>query len=152
MEKRPKIANIEDATEDVWSEGRFASRTKDLGRAAGSERLGLRKEVISPGRQSAPEHAHYAEEEMFIVLGGRGSLLHGGERVPVREGDVVSYPSGVGVSHAFVADEDEELEILSIGERNPNDVVTYPRSGKVLIKPLGKVGRLREADYFGGEA
>ncbi len=88
----PKVANAEDVEEDVWDEGRFGSRAKDLGRVARSEKVGLRVEIISPGRQSAPEHAHYAEEEIFLVLGGRGSLLHDGGEFPVRRGDVVVYP------------------------------------------------------------
>lgn len=151
MDREPKIANVEDVKEDIWDEGRFRSRTKDLGKAAGSERVGLRLEVIAPGRQSAPEHAHYAEEEAFLVLRGRGALLHDGRKFPVREGDIVAYPSGTGTPHAFVADGEGELEILSIGERDPNDVVSYPRSGKVMVKALKKIGRLEEADYFDGE-
>lgn len=63
------------------------------------------------------------------------------------------------MAHAFVADAGEELEFLSIGERNDNEVVLYPNSGKMLVAGLvdgdgrrsSVVGRLQEADYYDGE-
>jgi uncharacterized cupin superfamily protein len=85
-------------------------------------------------------------------------VLQDGERLPVRAGDVVSYPAGTGIGHAFLADAGEELEYLSIGERNSLDVVSYPNSGKILVRALrdrsgrpGLLGRLQEADYWDGE-
>jgi len=93
-----------------------------------------------------------AEEEIFVVLRGE-------ERVAVEAGDVVAFPAGTGVAHAFVADSGEEVEFLSIGERNDNDVVLYPDSGKLLVAGVvgedgqrrDRLGRLQEADYFDGE-
>jgi len=86
---------MREVPEETWQEGRFSRREQDLGRAAGSATLGLRREVIPAGKQS--------------------------------------FPAGTGVAHAFVADSGEELESLSIGERNDNDVVVYPDSGKLLV-------------------
>jgi uncharacterized cupin superfamily protein len=93
-----------------------------------------------------------AEEEIFVVVRGRGTLLRGEERV-------AAFPAGTGVAHAFVAGLGEELEFLSIGERNDNDVVVYPDSGKLLAASVAnengehrdRLGRLQEADYFDGE-
>jgi uncharacterized cupin superfamily protein len=143
--------SMHDVSEEEWQEGRFGGREQDLGRAAGSVRVGLRREVISPSKQSSPRHAHMTEEEIFVVLRGRGTLLRGEERVAVGPGDVVA--------HAFLADPEEELEFLSIGERKDNEVVVYPDSGKLLVAGIvdgdgrrrSTVGRLREADYFDGE-
>jgi uncharacterized cupin superfamily protein len=33
------------------------------------------REVILPAKQSFPRHAHMAEEEIFVVVRGRGTLL-----------------------------------------------------------------------------
>jgi uncharacterized cupin superfamily protein len=85
--------------------------------------------------------------------------LRGDQRVAVEAGDVAAFPAGTGAAHAFVADSGEELEFLSIGERNDNDVVVYPDSGKLLVASVADergerrdmVGRLQEADYFDGE-
>ena len=42
---------------------------------AGSATVGLRREVIPAGKQSFPRHAHMAEEEIFVVVRGRRTLL-----------------------------------------------------------------------------
>jgi uncharacterized cupin superfamily protein len=61
--------------EETWEEGRFGRREQDLGRVAGSVRVSLRREVILPAKQSFRRHAHMAEEEIFVVVRGRGTLL-----------------------------------------------------------------------------
>jgi uncharacterized cupin superfamily protein len=43
------------------------------------------------------------------------------------------------------------LIYLSIGRNDPNEVNTYPDSGKVSVRALGRVGYLKEADYWEGE-
>jgi uncharacterized cupin superfamily protein len=159
MAESSGIVSMHEVPQEEWQEGRFGGRDQDLGRAAGSVRVGLRREVISPGKQSGPRHAHMTEEEIFVVLRGRGMLLRSEERVAVGAGDVAAFPAGTGVAYAFVADPEEELEILSIGERKENEVIVYPDSGKLLVGGIvdeagrrhNRVGRLREADYFDGE-
>jgi len=159
MSQREGVENMREVPEETWEEGRFGGRMQDLGRAAGSVAVGLRREVIAPGKQSSPRHAHMAEEEIFVVLRGQGTLLRGEERVAVEAGDVAAFPAGTGVAHAFVADAAEELEFLSIGERKDNDAIAYPDSGKLLVACVAdengeredRLGRLQEADYFDGE-
>jgi uncharacterized cupin superfamily protein len=159
MAERSGIVNMHEVPQEEWQDGRFGGRQQDLGRAAGSVRVGLRREVCSPGKQSGPRHAHMSEEEIFVVLRGRGTLLRGEERVAVGPGDVAAFPAGTGVAFAFVADPEEELEYLSIGERKEPEVIVYPDSGKLLVAGIvdeegrryNRVGRLREADYYDGE-
>jgi len=52
-----------------------AARARPRGRAAGSVRVGLRREMILPGKQSFPRHARMAEEEIFVVVRGHATLL-----------------------------------------------------------------------------
>ena len=59
-----------------------------LGRAAGSDKVGVRRIRISPGRQSTPVHAHFGEEELFYVLGGSGWSWQEGGSYEIGEGDV----------------------------------------------------------------
>lgn len=151
MDRPANVVNLEDVQEEVFEKGQFRSRDQFLGQAAGSVNFGLVRTILSAGHKSCPEHAHMAEEELFYVLRGKGTLLQNEDRIPVRPGDTISFPAGTGISHAFVADQEEDLEYLAFGERNPNDVCVYPRSGKILIRSLDKIGRLEEADYFDGE-
>ncbi len=151
-ERPPNVANESEASTREANVGRFRSRASDLGHAVGSVNLGLQRFVVEEGHQSLPEHYHMAEEELFYVLKGRGTLLHGGEHIPVEAGDAICYPAGTEISHAFLADKGEQLEYLALGERNKNDVIVYPRSEKILIRAVGFLGRLgEEASYFEDE-
>ena len=151
MDRPPNITRSGGPPDREASEGRFKTRGWNLGRAAGSVKVGLQRFVVHEGHQSMPEHYHTAEEELFYVLEGRGTLLQGGERVAVEAGDVISFPASTAIAHAFLADRGGDLEYLAFGERNRNDVVSYPNSGKILIRALNKLGRMEEAGYWDGE-
>jgi uncharacterized cupin superfamily protein len=43
------------------------------------------------------------------------------------------------------------LTLLTYGTREPNDIVYYPRSGKVALWGVGVVGRIEPLDYWDGE-
>ena len=59
----------------------------------------------------------------------------------VGRGDVAAFPAGTGLAYAFVADPEEELEILSIGERKENQVIVYLDSSKLLVGGIDEQGR-----------
>ncbi len=153
---RPEtIVNVDDV-ESVERDGATVGRrVRNLGRAAGSVRTGLRLSEVLPGKLNAPPHCHSAEEEIFIVLEGDGELLlWEGDEVsehPVRTGSVVARLAGAGVAHAFRGGE-QGMTVLMYGTRDPNDICYYPRSGKVYFTGLGVVARLGESsDYWDGE-
>jgi uncharacterized cupin superfamily protein len=142
--------------------GRYMVR--DLGRAAGSERTGLKLYELPPGAMGPPPHCHSAEEELFVVLEGAGRLIlleapnvrgtverpGGREEHEVRPGSVVSRPPGTRVAHTFVAG-DEGLSYLAYGTREPNDIAYYPRSGKVYLRGIGVITRPEQLGYWDGE-
>ena len=153
---RPEtIVNVEDV-ESVERDGATVGRrVRNLGRAAGSVRTGLRIAEVLPGKLNAPPHCHSAEEEIFVVVEGNGDLLlweeDGIAEQSVRAGSVVARLAGTGVAHAFRAGE-PGLTVLMYGTRDPNDICYYPRSGKVFFTGLGVIARLGEPlDYWDGE-
>ena len=99
---------------------------------------------------SSPPHCHSAEEELFVVLDGGGELLLGDDEHPVRPGSIVARPPGTGVSHAFRAG-DAGLTLLAFGTRDPNDIVYYPRSGKVSLRGIRARFQVERVDYWDGE-
>lgn len=146
------IGDLEPVERDGATVGR---RIRDLGRAVGSTRTGLRHAEVLPGKLNAAPHCHSAEEEIFVVLDGDGELLlwesDGIAEHPVRAGSVVARPPGTGVAHAFRAGE-QGLTILMYGTRDPNDICFYPRSNKVFFTGLGLITRVGERlDYWDGE-
>jgi uncharacterized cupin superfamily protein len=144
-------------------EGRFGGRSKRLAAAAGAARAGLNWMSLGAGEEGAPPHCHSAEEEIFVVLEGKGELElwappdpeHGApadpvERHPLRAGDVVSRPAGTRVPHSFRAGPNG-MTYLAYGTRETNDMCWYPRSNKVYFRGLGVIARLQLLDYFEGE-
>jgi uncharacterized cupin superfamily protein len=148
---RPRsIVNAADVPGDE-RDGATVSRTRrDLGRAAGSIRTGMKLVDARPGKLGATPHCHSAEEEIFVVLDGEGTLLLGDAEHPVRAGDVVARPPGTGVAHTFRAG-DGGLSFLAYGTREPNDITFYPRSGKIAFRGVGLIARLEALDYWDGE-
>ena len=105
-------------------------RARRLGVAAGGVTSGLRHIAIAPGQSGYPRHCHSAEEELFVVIGGAGAVRVGDEEARVRAGHVLARPAGTALAHSFRAGPDG-LECLAYGQRENNDIVYYPDSGKV---------------------
>jgi len=151
----PTIVNVDDL-EPVERDGTTVGRrNRDLGRAAGSARTGLRYADVLPSKLNAAPHCHSAEEEIFVVLGGDGHVLlweaDGIEEHAVRAGTVVARPPGTGVAHSFRAGEGG-MSLLMYGTRDPRDICFYPRSNKVFFTGLGLITRVGERlDYWDGE-
>jgi uncharacterized cupin superfamily protein len=162
---RPReIVAVADVPGDARDRGEFGATIRNVGVALGSRTTGMRHATIEPGRMNAPPHCHSAEEEMFVVLNGDGTLLlydldgEVTEEHAVRAGHVVARPAGTGMAHAFRAG-DGGLTVLSYGERKGEDVGFYPRSQKLAVRGFGGGGvlggvvfRVQRADYWDGEA
>lgn len=123
-------------------------------------KLGASVDTIAPGKRACPYHFHYAQEEMFIVLEGEGTLRVAGEMLPIRAGDVMFIPPGPAYPHQIINTSAAPLKYLSISTRDSPEVVEYPDSGKYLASatrdgdPYGfdQIHPLKDAlDYWDGE-
>src|SRR5947207_2654511 len=111
---------------------------------------GLRHVASPEGVLTCVPHCHSAEEELFVVLEGRGVCRLGDESHDVRPGSVVARPAGTAIAHSFTAGEGG-IALLAYGTRDPHDICFYPRSGKIAISGLGVVGRIEPVEYWEGE-
>jgi len=121
---------------------------RDLGPM--SERTGLCQVTLEPGKEGYPPHCHSADEEIFVILDGSGTIYLGDEEAPVRRGHVLGRPSGTGVAHSFRAG-DGGMTYLAYGTRERNDIAYYPRSNKVNFRGIKLIGRIERLDYWDGE-
>jgi uncharacterized cupin superfamily protein len=130
-----------------------------LGTGTAAQKLGASIDVLAPGKRSCPYHFHYAQEEMFIVIEGSGTLRVAGEMLPLRSGDIVFIPPGPEYPHQLINTSDAPLKYLSISTRETPEVVEYPDSGKYAAlankgdgSRLNVVQRARNSfDYWDGE-
>ena len=122
--------------------------------------LGASIDVVPPGKTGCPYHLHYAEEEMFIILEGEGTLRVAGEMLPIRAGDVIDIPPGPEYPHQIINTSDAPLKFVSISTQKSPEVCEYPDSGKYGTYAREKGGllagrRLHRADsaldYWDGE-
>ena len=150
-ERPPTIAALDAVpAEDFSGDGDVVVVRRDLGDALGSRRTGVGHLTVAAGALSSPPHCHAAEEEIFFVLDGEGALLLGDEEHAVRAGSVVARPPGTGVPHAFRAG-DAPLTLLAFGTREPNDIVFFPRSGKVGLRGIKARFFVTQVEYWDGE-
>jgi uncharacterized cupin superfamily protein len=110
----------------------YDSHCTRLAEGTAARKLGASVDIVAPGMRSCPYHLHHAQEEMFIVLEGTGTLRVAGEMLPLRTGDVVFVPPGPEYPHQIINTSDLPLKYLSISTREQPEVVEYPDSGKYL--------------------
>ncbi|MDW5499352.1 cupin domain-containing protein [Pseudomonas lundensis] len=111
-----------------------------LGTGTAASKLGASIDIVAPGMRSCPYHFHYAQEEMFIVLEGTGTLRVAGEQLPIKSGDVIFIPPGPEYPHQIINSSDAPLKYLSISTREQPELVEYPDSGKFQAMALGENG------------
>jgi uncharacterized cupin superfamily protein len=156
-ERPPNVVNVADV------EGEYEGLWKRVAREAGATRTGLSWAHLPPHEEGAPPHCHSAEEELFVILDGEGTLELWGPPEPsrspataprethtVRGGHVISRPPGTRVSHCLRTGE-RPMTYLAYGTREPNDMCYYPRSNKVFFRGLGLIARLEPLEYSDGE-
>ncbi len=150
--RKHEVFQIEDVPRVRWRAGqKFGGVARALGDFGRSERIGVHREVVPPGKWSSTFHWHTLEEEHVWILEGRGVMRIGRREVPVRAGSYVVFPPDGRVAHATHNTGKKPLTIVVIGTRDPNDVCFYPDSGKLNVRRLRKVGRLTPTDYWEGE-
>jgi uncharacterized cupin superfamily protein len=144
-------------------EGDYGGLWKRVAAEAGATRTGLSWAHLPPHEEGAPPHCHSAEEELYVILDGEGTLelwapprpgqplqTEPHETHPLRAGHVVSRPPGTRIS-ACLRTAEHSMTYLAYGTREPNDICYYPRSNKVFLRGIGLIARLEPLEYSDGE-
>jgi uncharacterized cupin superfamily protein len=157
----PPIANLADVALERRGNGRgFVADVGAIGPMIGAQKLGCSLVVVPAGKKAWPYHLQHANEEMFVILEGSGTLRYDGETFPVKAGDVIATPTGK--AHQLLNTSDTELRYLAISTMIDPDIAEYPDSGKRAMIAGSPPGRRpyplyvvtpndAEADYWQGE-
>ncbi len=117
-------------------------------------KLGAGFDILEPGKIGCPYHYHLAQEEMFVILEGEGTLRVADERVPVRAGDVIVIPPGPEYPHHLINTGTVPMKFLSISTQEEPEICYYPDSNKLgaFAKDHRLLQRKGESlDYWEGE-
>jgi len=156
-----RVVNVDELKLEHFSAvgGKFESDAVRVGPLVGAKDLGYSYDVVQPGKISCPFHSHRAEEEMFFIVRGEGTLRYGSERRKVRAGDFICCPvGGPETAHQIIYDSGAELAYISVSTMMPAEVCEYPDSGKIGAFGGSGESRLRHmteassgVDYWKGE-
>jgi uncharacterized cupin superfamily protein len=132
------VVNVDDLPlRTIGNGAKFAGHAARIGAVIGAKKLGCQYQVLPPGKAGYPRHAHHANEEMFVILAGRGAYRLGDATYPIRAGDVISAPPGDGsTAHQIINDSAENLRYLAVSTRLDPDVIEYPDSGKFTVASM----------------
>jgi uncharacterized cupin superfamily protein len=118
---------------------RLAGRSKRrLGDAAGLKNFGVNWVALEPGAMSALRHWHQRQDEFIYVLTGEVVLItNAGEQV-LKAGMAAGFPAGEANGHHLVNRSAAPATYLEVGDRTPDDQVTYPDDD--LVAAAGDAG------------
>jgi len=116
---------------DLRHGDRFEAKLAPIAPKIGARKLGYNVTVVPAGKRAFPFHTHHANEEMFFVLEGTGTLRFGDKELPVRKGDFICCPcGGPDVAHQLINTGTGELKFLAVSTMLDTDIWQYPDSGK----------------------
>ena len=141
------IRNIHEVPLDrMLREPLYDSAGARLARGTAARKLGASFDVLAPGKRGCPYHLHHAQEEMFIILEGHGTLRVAGEMLPLKTGDVIFIPPGPEYPHQIINTSDSPLKYYSISTMEVPEICEYPDSGKYLAE--GSLGSAKSFDVI----
>ncbi len=112
----------------------------------GAQALGYNLTKVPPGSCASPFHNHHGNEEMFLIIQGKGTLKFGTEAFAITKHDVIACPAGgQSVAHQIINDGDEELLYLSLSTKNRLDICEFPTDHKVSVM----AGDYEQMDFSG---
>ena len=128
-----RVVNVDELQLEHGTKGtKFEWRGTRIGPKLGAKDLGYSYDVLPPGKAGCPFHSHHAEEEMFFIVKGAGTLRYGDETRPVRAGDFICCPTGgPDTAHQLVNTSKEDLAYISVSTMMVAEICEYPDSKKI---------------------
>jgi uncharacterized cupin superfamily protein len=108
-------------------EGPFQERYAAISEMIGAKKLSYSFAIIPPGKKMCPFHNHRINEELFIIIEGRGLLRFGDDSYEVKPFDVIACPAGDrSVAHQIINTSESDLKYFCLSTNEPYDICEYP--------------------------
>jgi uncharacterized cupin superfamily protein len=123
---------VRNVADNDWSVNeKFGARTMLV--PPGSQ-VGARVHVLEPGKPSTMYHRETAQEG-FLVVEGECLLIVEGEERTLHQWDYFHCPRDT--THAFVGAGDGPCVMVTLGRRDPDATILYPRDETALAHGAG---------------
>ena len=110
---------------------------KRLGNLAGLKNFGVNWVTLKPGSCSALRHWHDKQDEFIYIVSGEATLINNDGEQKLKSGMAAGFPAGEANGHHLVNRSDEDVIYLEVGDRTPQDNVTYPDNDLVAVDDNG---------------
>jgi len=97
--------------EDLVLNARYDNRAR-------FSRIGMRVQVLKPGRRTSWPHAERDEDEFIFIVSGKVDAWNDGHITPMEAGDFIGWAGGTGIAHVIINNSDEDVVVIVGGERS----------------------------------
>jgi uncharacterized cupin superfamily protein len=113
----------------------FRWRRARLGHQAGAQQLGASLFELQPGAATFPLHAHFANEELLVVVAGRLTLTGAdGSKRALEPGDVVACPAGRDGAHRIDNESGEPARVLILSTMKAPEINEMLEDGTYWVR------------------
>lgn len=141
------MANVFDPEWDEEREdGPFRWRRARIGRQSGSLRLGASVFELPPGGATFPLHAHFANEELLVVLAGAPTLSTADGRRVLAPGEAVAFRAGRGGAHRIDNHGGDPVRLLIVSTMLAPEINAMLEDGTYWIRDYPPGGDGEGAD------
>ena len=106
---------------------RMAGRQKrQLGELFGLKNFGVNLTRLAPSALSSLRHSHAKQDEFIYIVAGHPTMHTDQGRMRLSPGMCAGFRAGTGNAHHLHNETAEEVLYLEIGDRAPDDQVSYP--------------------------
>ena len=118
---------------------RMAGRQKrQLGEYFGLANFGVNLTRLAPNAVSSLRHAHAKQDEFVYIVSGHPTLRTDQGRVRLAPGMCAGFRAGTGDAHHLINETTEDVLYLEVGDRTPDEEVTYPDDDLRFVRAGGK--------------
>ncbi|MFN7727883.1 MAG: GNAT family N-acetyltransferase [Bdellovibrio sp.] len=106
--------------EQIW-QPQGSMLDANYSRVLGTDKLAVHWVKLPPNQRSSTPHAESLEEEFVYVVAGHPHVWINGYIYQLEPKMAVGFPAGSGISHTFINNTQDDVEMIVLGERSKKE-------------------------------